>query len=262
MHRILIEPIADLLPASTDSSLMLLPQDLLYLVPFAALQDQSGDFLVMRHALSVNYSVAALPFELELLRHASAGRGVLVVGNPKMPSFPLKPGGVPMPLPALPEAEREARDISALFRADALLGQAATKEAVVARMPTARIVHFATHGIMDPNANQAQYLNSLALAPGDGDNGFLAAREIDKMHLAAELVVLSACDTANGKPTGDGVLGFSSAFLAAGVPSVVVAQWSIPDAPTALLMRTFYDQLLHGRDKASALQQAMLGVMN
>jgi CHAT domain-containing protein len=262
LHRILIEPIADLLPASSDSPLMLLPQDRLYLVPFAALQDPLGNFLVMRHPLFVNYSVAALPFEAEMLRHASeAGRGVLVVGNPQMPSYPYGPGGAMLPLPALPAAEKEARDISTLFRANALVGPSATKRTVVARMPTARIIHFATHGIMDRDEGQSQYFDTVALAPGDGDNGYLAVREIDKMHLAAELAVLSACDTADGKPTGDAVLGFSSAFLAAGVPSVVVAQWSIPDAPTALLMHTFYDQLLHGADKASALQRAMLVVM-
>jgi CHAT domain-containing protein len=260
LHRILIEPIADLLAA--DSPLMLLPQDRLYLVPFAALQDPSGDFLVMRHALFVNYSVAALPFEAGLLQHASeAGRGVLVVGNPKMPSYPYGPGGALEPLPALPAAETEARDISTLFRADALVGASANKRTVVARMPTARIIHFATHGIMDRDEDQSRYFDTIALAPGDGDSGYLAAREIDKMHLAAELAVLSACDTADGKPTGDAILGFSSAFLAAGVPSVLVAQWSIPDAPTALLMHTFYEQLLRGGDKAYALQQAMLVVM-
>lgn len=262
LHRILIAPIAGLLPAG-DGPLMLLPQDRLYLVPFAALQDPSGDFLVMHHPLFINYSVAALPFEAELLRHASeAGRGVLAVGNPKMPSYPYGPGGALLPLPALPAAEKEARAISTLFRADALVGPSATKRTVVARMPTARIIHLATHGIMDRDEDQSRYFDTIALAPGDGDNGYLAAREIDKMHLAAELAVLSACDTADGKPTGDAVLGFSSAFLAAGVPSVVVAQWSIPDAPTALLMQTFYDRLLHGGDKAYALQQAMLAVMN
>lgn len=262
LHRILIAPIADLLPASSDSPLMLLPQDRLYLVPFAALQDASGDYLVMRHALFVNYSVAALPFEAGLLQHASeAGHGVLVVGNPKMPSYPYGPGGAMEPLPALPAAEIEARDISTLFRADALVGASATKRTVVARMPAARIIHFATHGIMDRDEDQSRYFDTIALAPADGDTGYLAAREIDKMHLAAELAVLSACDTADGKPTGDAILGFSSAFLAAGVPSVLVAQWSIPDAPTALLMHTFYEQLLRGGDKAYALQQAMLVVM-
>jgi hypothetical protein len=81
------------------------------------------------------------------------------------------------------------------------------------------------------------------------------------MRLRAELVVLSACDSADGKVTGDSVLGFSSAFLAAGVPSVVVALWSIPDAPTALLMREFYSSMRQGRDKANALREAMLRTM-
>ena len=235
LHRILIEPIADLLPASPDSPLMLLPQDRLYLVPFAALQDTSGDFLVMRHALFVNYSVAALPFEAGLLRHAAeAGRGVLVVGNPTMPSYPYGPGGALEPLPALPAAEKEARDISTLFRSDALVGASATKQTVVARMPTARIIHFATHGIMDRDEDQSRYFDTIALAPADGDSGYLAAREIDKMHLAAELAVLSACDTADGKPTGDAILGFSSAFLAAGGTR---AFWSLNGRFPTLLRR-------------------------
>src|SRR5262249_24481500 len=154
-----------------------------YLVPFAALQDASGDFLVTRHPVFINYSVAALPFEAGLLRHAAdAGRGVLVVGNPQMPSYPYGPGRALLPLPPLPAAEKEARDISALFRADVLVGASATKRSVVAHMPTARIIHFATHGIMDRDEDQSRYFDTIALAPADGDNGYLAAREIDKMH--------------------------------------------------------------------------------
>jgi hypothetical protein len=111
---------------------------------------------------------------------------------------------------------------------------------------------------MDRDGGGSQYFNSLALSPMADDLGFLTSREIDKMRLSAELVVLSACDSADGKATGDSVLGFWSAFLAAGVPSIVVAQWSIPDAPTAMLMRAFYAALLSGEDKAHALQQAVL----
>jgi len=262
LNRILVDPIMALLPKAPDALVMILPQDLLYLVPFAALQDQAGQFLVTRYASFVNYSVAALPYESALLAGAtSAARGVLIVGNPAMPSLPRKPGGPPERLPPLPESEKEARAIATYFQATALLGERASKNAIVSRMPSARIVHFATHGIVDRNPDQAQYFDSLAFAPTDGDSGFLTAREIVRMHLAAELAVLSACDTADGKPTGDGVLGLSSAFLAAGVPSVIVAQWSIPDAPTSLLMQTFYDRLLHGLDKARALQQAMLSTM-
>ena len=262
LDRLLIEPIQPLLPSDADSRVMLLPQDLLYTVPFAALQDRSGRFLAARHTLFFNPSFAALRLESQLLRQAAQrARGVLVVGNPTMPSLAPLPGQRPEPLPDLPQALAEANDVAALFGARALSGAAATKQAVVERMRSARIVHLATHGLMDNDRDRAQYFNSLAFAPARGDAGFLQAREIGALQLSAELVVLSACDTADGKPTGDGVLGFSSVFLAAGVPSTLVAQWSIPDAPTAALMRTFYGELLRGADKASALRRAMLATM-
>jgi hypothetical protein len=259
LHRVLIEPIEDLLPATADARVMFVPQDTLFLVPFAALQDRAGTFLVSKYAPFTNQSVAALPLESDLLRHsAGTAQGVLVVGNPKMPSLPDKSSKRMVPLPQLPQAEREAADIAALFASQALVGVSASKKAVEDRMPSARIVHFATHGLMDRDSERSQYFNSLALSPTADDPGFLTSREIDKMRLSAELVVLSACDSADGRVTGDSVLGFWSAFLAAGVPSIVVAQWSIPDAPTALLMREFYAALLRGEDKPHALQQAVL----
>ena len=70
--------------------------------------------------------------------------------------------------------------------------------------------------------------------------------------------MLSACDTGRGTITGDGVIGLSRSLITAGVPSLVVSLWSVPDAPTAELMVEFYEQLQQGQDKAQALRQAML----
>jgi CHAT domain-containing protein len=81
------------------------------------------------------------------------------------------------------------------------------------------------------------------------------------MKLNAELVVLSACDTGRGRITGDGVIGLSRSLISAGVPSVIVSLWSVPDAPTASLMTEFYRQLQQNPDKATALRQAMLTTM-
>jgi CHAT domain-containing protein len=78
------------------------------------------------------------------------------------------------------------------------------------------------------------------------------------MRLKADLVVLSACDTGQGQITGDGVIGLSRAFIAAGVPSVVVSLWKVPDGPTAQLMTSFYRHLKNGHSKAAALRRAML----
>ena len=69
------------------------------------------------------------------------------------------------------------------------------------------------------------------------------------------------CNTGKGNITGDGVIGLSRSFMAAGVPHVVVSLWAVPDAPTAELMVAFYQALLQNPNKAEALRQAMLSTM-
>ena len=74
-------------------------------------------------------------------------------------------------------------------------------------------------------------------------------------------MVLSACDTGRGTITGDGVIGLSRSLITAGVSSVIVSLWPVPDAPTASLMSEFYQNLQKNPDKAQALRQAMLGTI-
>ena len=102
---------------------------------------------------------------------------------------------------------------------------------------------------------------AIALAASKGDTGFLSAKEILNLKLKANLVVLSACDTGRGRITGDGMVGLSRAFIAAGVPSVIVSLWAVPDAPTAALMTEFYTKLRSKPNKAQALRQAMLSTL-
>jgi CHAT domain-containing protein len=94
----------------------------------------------------------------------------------------------------------------------------------------------------------------------DVDTGILTAEDITTLDLLdTELVVLSACDTGAGLVLrGEGVFGLRRAFRIAGVRSVVMALWAIPDDETAELMRIFYEQLIVGRPKASALREAKL----
>lgn len=99
---------------------------------------------------------------------------------------------------------------------------------------------------------------AIALAPSQQDDGVLVAEEILNLKLNAELVVLSACNTGRGNLTGDGVIGLSRCFIVAGVPSIVVSLWAVPDAATVQLMTEFYQNLQRGLDKAQALRQAML----
>jgi CHAT domain-containing protein len=255
LHRLLIDPIASLLPQNPNDRVIFIPQGALFLVPFAALQTPDGKYLIERHTLLTAPSIQVL----ELTRQKQLARtkvtGKLIVGNPTMPSFALTPDEAPEQLPELPGAEAEAKAIAQFLNAPVLTGSQATKAIVKQQMGTARLIHLATHGLLD---DQRGIGSAIALAPSGTDNGFLTAEEILDLKLNADLVVLSACDTGRGKITGDGVIGLSRSLISAGAPSVIVSLWAVPDAPTSALMTQFYRHLQQNPDKAQALRQAML----
>ena len=274
LHQLLIEPIADLLPTDPNARVVFIPQESLFLVPFAALQDKDGKYLIEKHTILTAPSIQVLELTREQRQrvgatHASPlqGNDALVVGNPIMPSVPPAPGEKPQQLDPLPGAEKEALAIAPMLNTKPLIGNEATKSAITQLMPKARIIHLATHGLLDDVRGLG---SALALAPDSspppqgrlgGINGLLTAEEILDMKLNAELVVLSACDTGRGKITGDGVIGLSRSLISSGVPSVLVSLWAVPDAPTASLMTDFYQNLQKKPDKAQALRQAMLTTM-
>ena len=261
LHQILIEPIADLLPTDPNSRVIFSPQRSLFLVPFPALKDKSGKYLIEKHTILTAPSLQVLELthqQRERINQGVKSQQTLVLGNPIMPSIPPEPGQPPQQMRPLPGAEREANVIASLLNTQPLTGSLGTKTAIVQKMPSARIIHLATHGIFDDFRGLG---SAIALAPSGNDNGLLTAEEILDLKLNAELVVLSACDTGRGKITGDGIIGLSRSLITAGVPSVLVSLWAVPDAPTAELMTAFYQNWQKNPDKAQALRQAMLTMM-
>lgn len=263
LHQILIDPIADLLPRDSNQRVVLIPQGALYLVPFAALQAADGSYLVQKHPLVVVPSIQVLALTRQQhSRHSFAPlldpTASLLVGNPTMPKIVLEPGFPPEPLAPLPGAEREVTAIAQFLKATPLIGSRATETAVIQQMPKARLIHLATHGLMDETRGMG---SAIALAASGREDGLLTAEEILDLPLQAELVVLSACDTGRGRITGDGVIGLSRSLISAGASSVIVSLWSVPDAPTAALMTEFYRNLQKQPDKAQALRGAMLTLM-
>jgi CHAT domain-containing protein len=124
----------------------------------------------------------------------------------------LKVGELEQNFKLLPGSEREANAVAQFFNVEALTGSKANKATVVEKMKTARVIHLATHGILD-DFKSFGIKGAIVLAPdGNRDDtidGLLTAGEIFEMKLRADLVVLSACDTGNGVVTSDGVVGLS-----------------------------------------------------
>ncbi len=266
LHQLLIDPIADLLPKTPTETVVFIPQDELFLVPFAALQDGNGQTLLERHTIVTAPSIQVLQLTQQLRQQVTASqpgallRGkAVIVGNPTMPKLRTSSGGWEQ-LSSLAGAETEAQAIAQLLNRSAIIGSQARKSVVMQQMADAQLIHLATHGLLD-DVQRLGVPGAIALAP-DGNrldtDGFLTASEILEMKLKAELVVLSACDTGRGKITGDGVVGLSRSLITAGVPSLVVSLWKVPDDSTSFLMTQFYKNLQTTSDKAQALRQAML----
>jgi CHAT domain-containing protein len=269
LYQLLIEPIRADLPQNSHDRIILIPQGDLFLVPFAALVDSQGQYLIQQHTILTAPSIQVLDLTRQQRQRISKIYGQLgqplVVGNPIMPALWDPNTGQTSQLPPLAGAEQESIAIASAIATQPLLRQEATETIVKQRMPQARMIHLATHGLLDygdPNESGVRDLpGAIALAPSDQDDGLLTSREIYEMALNAEFVVLSACDTGRGNITGDGVIGLSRSLMQAGVPSVIVSLWAVPDEPTAQLMTQFYQNLQQTSDKAQALRQAMLTTM-
>ena len=175
LHQLLIEPIATLLPSDPNQRVIFLPQDSLFLVPFAALQDANGKYLIQQHTILTAPSIQVLQLTQQQQKPGSTTQPALIVGNPTMPSVAIDPGEPVEPLPELPGAEAEARAIAQFLKVPVLTGDQATETKVKQQMSSARLIHLATHGLLDDRRGIG---SAIALAPSGTDNGLLTAEEI------------------------------------------------------------------------------------
>jgi len=270
LYQLLIQPIAYLLPEDENQHVVFIPSGPLYFAPFAALQDETGKYLIESHTIRFAPNLRTLVLNHQNQKRNFLGsRSAVVVGNPQMPfmGFPDK-----RKLASLPVAGLEAVTIAELLRSHhfdvtRLLEGQASKEAVVQQMERSTIVHLATHGIIEDAsasipASALEISGQIALAPSSENNGWLTALDLIKMQLdETDLVVLSACNTAQGNLIPGGVIGLPFALSLSGVQSIVASIWAVPDSPaTVELMKDFYTQILSEVDVATALRRAMIKI--
>ena len=171
-------------------------------------------------------------------------------------------------LARLPFTRREANSLLELVpvarRKAALDFEANRQTALADDLRRYRIVHFATHGLVNSlHPELSGIVLSMVDQKGSDQRGFLSVADVFNMSLGADLVVLSGCRTALGKEVkGEGITGLTGAFMYAGAPRVVASLWKVNDAATAELMKVFYGRML-GPAKLSpsaALRAAQLSL--
>jgi CHAT domain-containing protein/Tfp pilus assembly protein PilF len=247
---------------------VVVPDGALWELPFQALRPQGGRYLVEDAAVSYAPSLSVLRDMRGHVRPpAAAGHEVLALGNPDLGEGARRRTASVLlsDLQPLPEAETQVRQIARLYDAGASavrVGAEARESWVKQEASHYRILHFATHGVLDDASPLYSQLVLAAPRAGEADDGLLEAREILEMSLDAGLAVLSACETGRGQSgAGEGLIGMSWAFFVAGCPATVASQWKVEAASTNRLMLAFHRELRAGRTPAAALRLAALAQM-
>ena len=283
LSRILLGPVAAQL---TAKRLAIVGEGILQHLPFAALPvpaaantdpHADGTPLIAVHEVVMLPSASTLAvLRRETMGRARAPKDVAVLADPVF--GPLDPrvrsvqsagtgNRQATTLVRLRFSRQEAEAIAALaagprmFKAVDFAASRAT--ATSPALADYAIVHFATHGLID---NQRPELSGIVLSlvdeRGRPQDGFLRVYDIYNLKLGADLVVLSACQTALGKDIkGEGLIGLTRGFMYAGVSRVVASLWQIDDRATAELMKRFYASMLTGGERpASALRDAQIAL--
>jgi CHAT domain-containing protein/predicted negative regulator of RcsB-dependent stress response len=264
---LLLKPAQSQLRGKTN--LIIVPDDRLWDLPFQALLTLPNRFLIEDSAISYAPSLTVLREMRKRTPQREANKeALLAIGNPVVGQETLKRVALRNESVApLSEAEQEVKAIENLYgssRSRVFIGPEASEARVKAEAGNARILHFATHGILNDAAPMYSYL---VFAQGNqNEDGLLEARELIQLDLRADLVVLSACETARGRyGAGEGMIGLSWALFVAGVPATVVSQWKVEAASTRNLMVAFHRQLSAPGgpevSKAEALRQAELQML-
>ena len=270
LYEQLLKPAAAQLSGRTN--LIIAPDSTLWDLPFQTLVNSANRFVIEDAAVAYAPSFTVLREMTRRRKIESAHANpatLLALGNPVLGTETVKHTAAALTLrdgklEPLPEAEQEVKALGRLYgvsRSKVYIGADAREDRVKSEASRARILHFATHGVLN---NASPMYSHLALAEGGaGEDGLLEAWELMQLDLQADLAVLSACETARGRVgAGEGMIGFSWAMFIAGVPSIVVTQWKVESAGTRDLMVNFHRGLLSPKStKTEALRQAALKLL-
>ena len=266
LYRDLLASAVASLPEAVDR-LLIVPDDVLHTLPFAALRATPED-----KPLASRFEVTLAPSATLWLRfrqaaRASALRTALVLADPELPGSVVaraepsrERGGTGSSLDALalgplPHARQEGRQVTRRLAGTLRVGAAASeRELKSSSLHEFAILHFATHAVVD---DEHPDRSSLVLAAAEPDDGRLQSGEIAALPLSGRVVVLAACRSAGGSLlAGEGVMSLARAFFQAGAHGVVASLWPLRDDEAAQVLDLFYAELERGRSLGAALAGA------
>jgi CHAT domain-containing protein len=243
LYRRLFEPMKSIL---NKQFIIIVPHGALHYLPMNALHN-GKNYLIDHYSIRIMPSSSALKY-LSRSKAIKSGGGILIFGNPDLGDNKYN----------LEYAQKEATELANInSNSKMFLRKEATESALRKYGNSYSYIHFATHGQFNPDA---PLKSALLLAPDSQYNGVLTADKLYSLHLDADLVTLSACETGLSKiANGDDLVGLTRGFLYAGSSSIVASLWKVDDLATSYLMNSFYKGI-NSTDKREALRNAQLEI--
>lgn len=269
LYNLLLKPAEAQIKNKTN--LIIVPDASLWDLPFQALQPAQNRYLIETSAVSYAPSLTALrEMTKKNQSKQTSSANLIAFGNPivgKETSERIKQVFMGEKLSPLPEAERLVNSLKQMYgagRSKIYIGADAKEEIAKTETSKYRILQFSAHGILNDVNPMYSHIVLSQSKDTDKEDGLLEAWEMKDLNLNADMVILSACETARGRfGSGEGVIGMSWALFIAGAPTTVVSQWKVESSSTTELMLEFHRQLLTGKgiSKAEALKRASLKLL-
>ena len=267
LYKMLIAPAG--IDLAHTRHLVVVPDGVLWELPFQVLMNPQGRYLLDDCAISYAPSLTALKAMIEVKRQrraTPAATQLLAMGDPVLGAglqSQVKALYRDETLGQLPLAKTEVENLGQIYGEPrhVYVGAEARESRFKAEAGGARVLHLATHAVLNNASPLYSYLLLTGDPAGGSEDGLLEARELLGMNLNAELVVLSACETARGRVgAGEGVIGMSWALLVSGVPATVLSQWKVASDSTSIFMTAFHQNRKKNMGDAAALRAAALSL--
>jgi len=255
LHQELVAPLplegVDKLIIIPDRELALLPFDALLTAPVQSKYNfETYPFLIQKYTISYGYSAQLLAFAIDRVRNKQQKQKAFLG---------IAPGEFPgSSLNALPHTTQEVKRIRSLIGGNLLTEKMASKVDFFQLADQFQVLHFSTHARRWDSLDQSAWI---ALRQGDTTE-YLYMAELAGLRLENDLVILSACETGLGKiEPGEGVMSLARGFTYAGSQATLQSLWQIRPAAAEPLIDAFYKGLIEGKDKATALRDAKLSLL-
>ena len=249
-HRLYQKLVKKSLAQSTKEKLIVIPDGLLNYLPFGSLSVNNNDYLINNHSISYVNSVTLLN---QLKTKEQHNNQVLAFA----PNFDNSNTST---LLSLPNSIKEVKQVLSHFKGEAFINEKASLKNFNSNNNNFRIIHLATHAILDDEHPEYSYL---AFSPNSQDENSLYTNDLYNLELNADMVTLSACESGIGNlKRGEGMMSLARGFYFSGTASIASTLWKVNDASSTQLMDNFYENLAKGNTKDMALQKAKVNFIN